>query len=166
MWTRYETAGILDLTCYGTARPRMHIFCILPIVGRSIAPFSRLLPNLCNLTELSCVMVKFHRAAVPALCTLSKLTRVQLTRCFCDERRRLGFAHQIFSMGRRSQHVIRWRAPLARYLRQRHTTWPYPPLSPFSRSFRDGPIPNFPNVQRLSLVGIGLFCGLPAPDEW
>jgi hypothetical protein len=47
------------------------------------ATFFRLLPNLCNLKELNCVMVMFDRAAVQVLCTLSNLARVQLTGCFC-----------------------------------------------------------------------------------
>ncbi|KAF8209561.1 hypothetical protein K438DRAFT_2062927 [Mycena galopus ATCC 62051] len=45
----------------------------------------RRLPKLLNLKMLTCIEVKFDRAAVASLCTLSNLAHVQLTGCSLDE---------------------------------------------------------------------------------
>ncbi|KAJ7896692.1 hypothetical protein B0H14DRAFT_3605134 [Mycena olivaceomarginata] len=128
------------------------------------ATFFRLLPNLCNLKEVNCVMVRFDRAAVQALCTLSNLARVQLTGCFCAMSQsevvdlvlhvKSFRCADIASMSSAGAH--RWLDILDKDTLH-DLTLPSPPSPSL---FREGPIPNFPNLQRL-LLGIKAWSEIP-----
>ncbi|KAJ6566885.1 hypothetical protein B0H19DRAFT_1258068 [Mycena capillaripes] len=125
------------------------------------AAFFRLLPNLSSLQQLNCVIIKFDRVAVEALCALPNLTRVQLTGCSLDEEvtgllLRVKSFFYVHIAGTRSSGAHRWLSILDKGILYDLKL----PSAPSPSLFLEGETSDLPNVHTL-LLGIKDWSEIP-----